>query len=456
MRDSQLVANDASYYYFTRSGRVTDWTIWWVFDNETGAPPTAADLAHHIRERAELLEPLRRRIHEVPGGLGHPFWGVDDSPIDSHVVTHAAELDWVGCLDRIGSILERPLDARVSTWQLHLFPGVSGVPTLSGSGTVVMMLVSHALMAGPAVPSLSQALFASAPAPLRIEGLGSAAKRLGPRLNLAAAGGVLRWPLQVMRFNARVRAENRRIARTGDDGGPQTPPRSKTVFNRRIGPRRAVRSIPLKLRDFRAPGITVTSVGLTAISRAMQRYLEKQDGCPDDLAAFVTVAVPAARALGVNHVGADVVDLFPGEPDLASRARAVDAMLRVRRQSSSSRRELTRLELVDLLPSRVYRARFGTLPPAEPPAPDVAHTILTSIRCESNAEWSLLGRPFRFGGGTPPVYPDIGLAHSFLGVGDSFTVTVACDPAIVPDLDDYIDILRESFHEIAAVIGETD
>ncbi|MEU7763693.1 wax ester/triacylglycerol synthase domain-containing protein [Nocardia sp. NPDC049190] len=452
MHESQLVGNDASYYYFARSGRITDWPMWWVFENESGMSPSTADLARYFAERAELLEPLRRRIHDVPGGLGHPFWGVDDSPIDRHLVIHpTADLDWAGCLDQMGSILAQPLDARVSAWQLHVFPEVSGVATLTGTGTVVMMYVSHALMAGPAMTSLSEALFAPASAPVRIEGLGPAAKR--PPLGRAAVEGVLRWPLQVLRFNARVRSENRRLARDGDDSGPSTSPRGRTVFNQRIGPGRAMRTIPLELRIVRAPGITVTAVGLTAVSRAMERYLEKRGAaCPADLAAYITIAVPDVVAMGVNRVGADVVDLSPSELDLADRARAVDATLRVRRHSATSRRELTRLELAELLPSRIYRARFGGFPPADPAAPVPAHTTLTSIRCEPTAEWSLSGRPFRFAGMLPPVFPDIVLAHSFVGVRDSFAVSVGCDPEIVPDLGDYCDILRESFHEVAAAI----
>ncbi|WP_433202483.1 wax ester/triacylglycerol synthase domain-containing protein [Nocardia sp. CA-107356] len=451
MHESQLVANDAAYYYLARSGRVTDWPMWWVFDNETGAPPTAADIVGHFGERAELLAPLRRRIREVPGGLGHPYWVVDDSPIDAHIVTHAAaQLDWAQCLDEMGRILAQPLDARVSAWQLHVFANVTGIATLNGAGTVVLMHVGHALMAGPAMTSLSEALFASAP--LRIEGLAPAARR--PRLARTAVGGVLRWPLQVLGFNFRVRGEMRRIAREGDDGGPNTPPVSPTVLNRRIGSGRAVRTIPLDLRDVRAPGITVTAVGLAVISRAMQRYLEKRDGtCPDDLAALVTIAVPDAAVMGVNRVGADAVALAAGEPDLADRARAVETTLRMRRHSPSSRRELNRLALVDLLPSRIYRARFGTLPPADPDAPAHGHTILTSIKCEPTAEWSLLGKPFRFAGMLPPVYPDIALAHSFVGVGDRFTVSVACDPEIVPDLDVYCDILLESCREVAAALN---
>ncbi|MFI6773699.1 wax ester/triacylglycerol synthase domain-containing protein [Nocardia sp. NPDC050412] len=452
MYEAQLVANDAAYYYLARSGRVTDWPMWWIFDNGE-APLTAADIADHFGERTELLEPLRRRIEEVPGGLGHPFWVVDDSPVDTHIVTHAAaQLNWAQCQDEIGRILEQPLDARVMAWQLHVFPNVTGLATLSGVGTVVLMHVSHALMAGPAMTSLSEALFATVP--LRIEGQGPATQR--PRPALAAVAGALRWPLQALRFNVRVRREMRRIARENDDSGPNVPPVSSTRLNRRIGPGRAMRTIPLELSLVRAQGVTVTSVGLTAISHALQRYLEKRDGsCPDDLAVLVTVAVPDAPVMGVNHVGADAVALAAAEPDLAARARAIDATLRARRHSASSRRELNRLALIDLLPSRTYRARFGTFGPADPDAPAHAHTILTSIRCEPTAAWSLSGKPFRFAGMLPPVYPEIGLAHSFVGAGDSFTVSVACDPAIVPDLDDYCDLLRESCHEVAAALGQS-
>ncbi|WP_063044581.1 wax ester/triacylglycerol synthase domain-containing protein [Nocardia pseudovaccinii] len=452
MYEAQMVANDAAYYYLACSGRVTDWPMWWVFDNGD-TPLTAADIADHFGARADLLEPLRRRIQEVPGGLGHPFWVADDSPIDAHIVTHAAaQLDWAQCQDEIGRILAQPLDARVSAWQLHVFPNVSGIATPSGVGAVVLIHVSHALMAGPAMTPLSEALFASVP--LRIEGQGPATQR--PRPALAAMVGALRWPLQALRFNVRVRREMRRIARENDDSGPNTPPVTATVLNRRIGPGRAMRSIPLELRDVRAPGITVTALGLTAISRTMQRYLEKRDGsCPDDLAVLVTVAVPDAPVMGVNYVGAAAVELAAAEPDLAARARAVDATLRVRRDSPSGRRELNRLGLIDLLPSRTYRTRFGTLAPADPDAPAYAHTILTSIRCEPTVEWSLAGKPFRFAGMLPPVYPEIGLAHSFVGAGDTFTVSVVCDPEIVPDLNDYCDLLRESCHEVAAALAES-
>ncbi|MBB5918074.1 hypothetical protein BJY24_006986 [Nocardia transvalensis] len=452
MHDSQLAANDACFYYLARSGRSTDWTMWWVFDGAAGTPPTAADLVAYLEERAEALQPLRRRVRDVPGGFGHPFWVVDDSPLDSHLTVHAEHLDWAGLLERMGDILAHPLDARINAWQLHVFADVSD--SESHPVVVVMIHVSHALMAGPAMTALSETLFGPAAQPLRIDGLGPATPR--PPVATTAIRGVLSTPWRLLRFWSGLRAENRRIARTGDDGGPSLTPRTATPFNRRIGPGRAVRTFTIDLPSVRTPGITVTATGLTAISQALQRYLDKRgDGCPEDLAAFVTIAVPDVPVMGVNQVGADVVDLHPGQDDPARRALAVDATLRLRRGSATSERELNRLHLVDRLPSRVYRTAYGTLRPPETALPAVAHTILTSIRCEPTVEWTLLDRPFRSAAMLPPVYPDIALAHSFVGVGDSFTVSVAADPEIVPDLDDYLDMLRESLEQSATTPGGT-
>jgi len=452
MHAAQLVANDAVYYYLARSGRNTDWPMWWVFESTDGPAPASAEIIAHFTGRAEVFAPLRRRIHDAPGGFAHPFWGVDDSPVADHLVAHPAGLTWTACQDAMAGILTEQLDARVCSWRLHIFPDVSGVETLTGAGTVVMMHTSHALMAGPAMTSLSEALFAASPEPVRIDGQPVAAQRV--RVWPAALAGAALTPWRLARFAYAVGREDRNIARDGGEGWLTQRPRTKTTLNRRIGPGRAMRTVPLGISAVRAPGITVTAVGLTAISLALQRYYEKHgEPCPEDLAAYVTIAAPEATVMGVNRVGADVIDLHPGESGLAGRARAVDATLRARRGSATSPRELLRLDLVDGLPSRAYRARFGTLPPANPDAPDPAHTILTSIRCEPSAELSLPGSRFRFAGMLPPIYPDIGLAHSFVGAGEAFAVSVACDPVIVPDLETYCELLIGAFRELAAALA---
>ncbi|MFF3569054.1 wax ester/triacylglycerol synthase domain-containing protein [Nocardia jiangxiensis] len=450
MRESQLMANDAAFFYLARSGRMTDWPMWWVFDSGDGPAPTGEQVTEYFGARAAALEPLRRRIVEAPGGLTHPFWAIDDSSIESHVVTHPDGLDWAACQDRMAKVLTEPLDARVCAWRLHVFPGVRGIGTLSGAGTVVMMHTSHALLAGPAMTSLGEALFAADPAPVRIEGQPSAARH--PRLWPAVVADAIRIPWRTVRFLAGARALSRRTVPEGEADWSVISARTRTVLNQRIGPDRALRTVPLDLASVRTPGVTVTAIGLTAISLALQRYFDEHTlPCPEDLSAFVTIAIPGEQVLGVNRIGADVVDLHPGETDIAARARAVDETLRARRGSASSPRELARLQLIDGLPSRTYRTKFGTLPPADPPPLPPAHTILTSIRCDSDTALSLLDSRFRFAGMLPPVYPDIALAHSFVGAGDVFAVSVACDPAIVTDPDVYCDLLRKAFAELAAL-----
>ncbi|GAA5046538.1 wax ester/triacylglycerol synthase domain-containing protein [Nocardia callitridis] len=451
MHNAQLVGNDAAWHYFARAGRATDWPMWWVFDNaaESAEPMPPADIAEYFGARTDLLEPLRRRIVEVPYGLGHPFWVVDNSPIDQHVTTHSEALDWAKCQQRLGEILARPLDARVSAWEMHVFPDVSGIPTCTGTGTVVLIFVSHALIAGPSMTSLSEALFADRP--LWIEGLGPATPR--PPLLRTALRGVLRWPWQIREFNARVAAENVRIVREADDSGPHTPPRTRTVVNQRVGAERVVRSVPVDLASLRGSGATVTAVGLTAVSFALGRYLAQRGSpVPEDLAAFITIAVPGATVLGVNRIGSDVVDLSATTTDLAERVRAVDAELRVRKTSASSARELNRLANAELLPSRIFRARYGTYPPHDDTAPALAHTTLTSIKCDPNTPWSLSGRPFRFAGMLPPVYPDICLAQSFVGTPETCTFSAASDPALLPDLDTYCALLTDAVREITAAL----
>ncbi|MQY17484.1 wax ester/triacylglycerol synthase domain-containing protein [Nocardia macrotermitis] len=447
MRESQLVANDAAFFYLARSGRSTDWPMWWVFDSGESPAPTGEQVTAYFGARAAALEPLRRRIVEAPGGLTHPFWVADDSPVESHVVTHPEGLDWAGCQDAMARVLTEPLDARVRAWRLHVFPGVRGIEALTGAGTVVMMHTSHALLAGPAMTSLGEALFGAEAAPVRIDGQPGVTQR--PPLWPAAIADAVRIPWRTVRFLSGARELSRRVVPEGEADWSILAARTRTVLNQRIGPDRAMRTIPLDLASVRTPGVTITSVGLAAISLALQRYFEKHSlPCPEDLSAFVTIAIPDVEVLGVNRIGADVVDLHPGEADTAARARAVDATLRERRGSASSPRELDRLRLIDRLPSRSYRAKFGTLPPADPPPLAPAHTILTSIRCDSDVALTLLDSRFRFAGMLPPVYPDIALAHSFVGAGEVFAVSVACDPAIVTDPDVYCDMLRNAFAEL--------
>src|SRR5205085_6054342 len=75
-----------------------------------------------IAERLHLLEPLRRRLVEVPMGLDHPFWIEDpDFDLDYHV-RHTANPP-PGRPEQLSSlvarIIGRPLDRRHPLWETY-------------------------------------------------------------------------------------------------------------------------------------------------------------------------------------------------------------------------------------------------------------------------------------------------------------------------------------------------
>ena len=83
----QLSGLDASFLYMetaSQFGHVSSLSIYERPDDPDYDPFTA--WRDQIERRLHLLEPLRRRLREVPFGLDHPFWIEDpDFDLDFHV-----------------------------------------------------------------------------------------------------------------------------------------------------------------------------------------------------------------------------------------------------------------------------------------------------------------------------------------------------------------------------------
>jgi WS/DGAT/MGAT family acyltransferase len=80
-----------------------------------------------IAARLHLLEPLRRRLVEVPFGLDHPFWIEDpDFDLDYHV-RHTAVPPPGGpdqLANVIARIIGRPLDRHHPLWETYVIEGL--------------------------------------------------------------------------------------------------------------------------------------------------------------------------------------------------------------------------------------------------------------------------------------------------------------------------------------------
>ncbi|MFQ5556643.1 MAG: wax ester/triacylglycerol synthase domain-containing protein, partial [Acidimicrobiales bacterium] len=82
-----------------------------------------------LESRLPLLEPLRRRLVEVPLDLDHPYW-INDPGFDlDHHVNHIAVPppgDRIQVSALVSRIIGRPLDRARPLWEVYVIEGLEG------------------------------------------------------------------------------------------------------------------------------------------------------------------------------------------------------------------------------------------------------------------------------------------------------------------------------------------
>ncbi|MDM7487631.1 WS/DGAT domain-containing protein [Rhodococcus sp. CSLK01-03] len=452
-RHARLTWADAANYYESKPGRPTDWSAFVVFDEQGGTVRGPGDALAHLRSRAHLLTALDRRIVEAPGRLDYPYWVRAQLPPEQRIEYR----EWAGrsftdCIDAIADLCADPLDVRRRAWCLHVFAGVSDPDDPTATVTVVVLQVSHAVMAGSALGAFLGALFGADGQPLRVPGLAPAATR--PHHVAAAVSGVARsarWYLGLGVVLVRRAAS----ARSADI--PAVPsPAARSMLSLAPGRDRVIRIVRPDLGSLVGRTYTVTAMGLAAVSLALQRYLGEHGAPVGDVHVAVPVAVGAAGvALGVNRLTAAIVPLCTEVADPRDRVAAVADALAHERRIATSPEVLDRLAGAGAVPYPVYRRaadrhdRAASAGAAAGPA----RTAVTSVDCGAEADWSYGGSAFRFVAGIQSLRPGMGLVHSSSRAGDSFAVTVMSSPLLMPDLDRYATLLEEGFAEVIEATG---
>jgi len=320
-----------------------------------------------LEQRLHLLEPLRRRLVEVPLGLDHPSWVNDpDFDLDFHVRHTAVPPPGndVQLATTVARLVGRPLDRRRPLWLTYVIEGLSddrfAVLTIihhsaidGASGVELMTLMLDAEPGGADVPAparewrpervpsdlqmLVGATLGLPRKPARAVLLAArTARELGtatrnPALVAAAnqVRGSLRGPLGTVLNIGRDRGEER------DRATPLPsvrPPR--TPFNDKITPHRrlaigsasldAVKAIKSSL------GVTVNDVMMAVCAGGLRSWLEEHDALPEDpLVGLVPVSIRTGEETDrwTNRVSMLSTVLPTDEADPVARVRRVhDAM----------------------------------------------------------------------------------------------------------------------------------
>lgn len=282
-----------------------------------------------LEQRLHLLEPLRRRLVEVPMGIDHPVWINDPAfDIDFHV-RHSA-VPPPGNMEQLANTVARlvghPLDRSRPLWLSYVIEG------LDAERFAVLTIVHHAAVDGasgvelltlmldeqpdaPAVPAPIEE-WRSEPVPselrLLLDATVGLARKPGRAILLAArtareVGEATRNPALVAAAN-QVRGSLRgplgAVLNIGRDRGaerdapaelPFTVPPS-TPFNDKITSHRKVALGSASLDTVRAiktaMGTTVNDVVMAVCAAGLRAWLELHDALPEGpLVALVPVSI---------------------------------------------------------------------------------------------------------------------------------------------------------------------
>jgi diacylglycerol O-acyltransferase / wax synthase len=316
-----------------------------------------------LQQRLHLLEPLRRRLAEVPLGLDHPYWVEDpDFDLDFHV-RHTA-VPPPGTDDQlaklVGRLVARPLDRRKPLWLSYVIEG------LPDRRFAVLTIVHHATVDGASGVELMSLMLDDSPEGVVVppEGERWTPERPPGDLEMLARGalGLARKPargLLLAAWSAREigrATRNPVLVRTANDvrrslrgplgtvlnlgrhrpEEPDAPPAMpsvrppRTPFNGPITPHRklAIRSTSLDVvkQVKSALGVTLNDVVMAACAGGLRTFLDRREALPaDPLVALVPVSVRTGEETDrwTNRVSMLSAVLPTDEPDPVRRVRRV-------------------------------------------------------------------------------------------------------------------------------------
>jgi diacylglycerol O-acyltransferase len=359
----QLTGLDATFLFVETSSQFGHVSSFSIFERPDAHYAPLAEWRAQIQRRLHLLEPLRRRLREVPLGLDHPYWVEDpDFDLDFHIrhtaVAPPGDDHQLGEL--VARIIGRPLDRRRPLWESYVIEG------LPDDRFAILTKVHHATVDGASGVELLTMMLDADPAGDPIEppeqewtpdrlpsdgemimrGLGGLVRKPGRAVLLSVrtvreVGRATRNPALVAAAN-QVRGGLRgplgavlNVGRARDDSveavGPLpnlSPPR--TPFNAPITAHRrfAFRSVPLQtIKDIKgALGATVNDVVMAVCAGGLRTWLEAHDALPDGpLVSMIPVSVRTGEEAErwTNRVSAIFASLPVDEADPIERVRLV-------------------------------------------------------------------------------------------------------------------------------------
>jgi WS/DGAT/MGAT family acyltransferase len=489
----QLSGVDASFLYMENDrsyGHVSGLGVFQRPDDPEWVPYEA--MIRQISLHLPALEPLRRRLVEVPLGLDHPYW-VEDPGFDLEFHVRETAIPRPGTDAQLAALvarlIARPLDRGHPLWECYVIEG------LPDDRFAILTKLHHATIDGAAGAELMQLIFTGEtgtavdhPQLPRAKPVPSPSRVLGQVFTDAVRkpAGLARLQVRSLRaFGELTRNQGltglselmktlpnpvgaaltrRSRASNGDEAAdvPAVPVSSAppTPFNGSITGHRRVALRSVSLSDIqtvkRALGVSVNDVVMAVSAGALRTYLLEHDALPDQpLVAMVPVSIRTGHETDkwTNRVSA----VFPAIP--TDVADPLERVRRVHQWMNEAKQRFT------LLPADVI-TEYATYAPAALfiRAARVAarFKVTDRVRLPFNLVISNVPGPRKTleleGAEMEHYYPvstiadGNGLNITLQSYRDIVDLALVADREMVPDLDHLADLLVDEFDALLKVV----
>lgn len=436
----------------------------------------------HVYERFGVmvgnLEPLRRRLVDVPFGLDHPYW-IDDPDFDLDYHVRHIGLAPPGAADQLGEqvsrIVGRHMDRRRPLWEVYVIEGLADGrwamltkthhATIDGAAGVIMLkmmtdptpdaewVLEPVAWEGEAIPKDSDLLKQTA-RHLAANPVKAARLQLRVVRQLAEAAGIDSVGSAASQARDAIKSLVSTTSGSEDANGHESSvsvplsPAPPTPWNASVTPNRrfAMRSVSLAnvkaLKD--ATGGTINDVVMAMCTGALREYLIRHDMLSEDpLRAMVPVSIRTGEEedIWTNRVSAIVAELPTNCDDPVERVRLCrEAMKQAKRQ-------------LDLLPAETMMdATQMTSPVIAASAIRLVGRLKLADRVNSPINVVISNvpgprEPLYFAGAKLDAYIPVSTISDGVGLNitvhsyeDRLDIGLISDRELVPDLWDLVDM----------------
>ncbi len=467
----QLNPQDAQFLYMESERNLTHVTSISLFDPTTvpgGKPVRFKDIIAHFESRMHVAPMLKRRLVRLPLEVDYPYW-VDDEYFDLEYHLRHSRLphpgDWRQFCIHMARYHSRPLDMHRPLWEIYVVEGLDNIEGLPKGSYAVATKIHHCAVDGASLMRFFSAI-------MDIDNKGTPALDVDPHdlepsppptlreMARRAAENNLRSPVRIadalMRSAPGVyRAAQRMLS---DRGGPGSIV-PETRFNGTVSPHKMFDAVEFSLESFKqirtlVPDAKINDAVLAVCSGALRAYLSAHGELPQDsLVAWVPINARAGGASDVagdgNNITAMTAPIHTQVEDPVERLRGIVEATRASKAAKSGLSARIMTDITKHVPAAT-QVLASRLVLSSGVATRVCNLFVSNV---PGAQEQLYMNGARLAGsyGLAPLGDGMGLFIATPSYHGRLSFSVTSTREILPDIDFFMDCLRESHAELVAL-----